>query len=142
MAWLIVFCTFASVIAFVLTLRMVMGDDHETRELKARLRFYGVEPRRFSSSCLTELNEIGTRHLRLVERPIETELRTAIDRVAIEIRGVSLGLHGSTAADLRCAEEEGCGNPFWIVLARHDPLRYALPNLAKTQARNREIAGR
>ncbi len=141
MVWLIVCFIFASAVAFVLTLRMVMGDDHETRELKARLKFYGVEPRRFSSSCLTELNEIGTRHLRLVERPVGVELRAAIDRAAIEVRNVSLGLHGCTAADLRCQDEKGCSNPFWTVLVRHDPSRYALPHLTKTQAHNREVAG-
>ncbi len=133
MIWSIVCAILASLLAFVFTLRILMGEDDETLELKERLKFHGIDPRQFSNRCLTELIETRTRHLRLVHRPIGGELRSAIDQVAIEVRNLTFGNGGFLAADLVGQSHRGKDAALWRVLAEHDPGRYDLQHLEATQ---------
>ena len=128
---------FAFLIAFVLTVRTIMGDDSETRELKARLRFYGIEPRRFSNQCLTELIEIGARRFRLMHAPTDALMREAMDEVSRAVVAITYGDKFCAAADLEAGCERGTPNPFWLVLAKHDPARFGLDRLDATQDANR-----
>ena len=114
MVWAIVCGILGGLIAFVLTLKVIVGDNSETRALRKRLKFYGVEPENFSSGCLTELLEAKTRHLCLVEFPTETAMRVAIDKVAIEVRNVVFAKSGFTVSDVR-------DNASWLILERYDP---------------------
>ena len=134
---LIVCGVFLFLIAFVLTVRMIMGDDSETRELKARLRTYGIEPRGFSNLCLTELIEIGARGLRLSEAPTDRAMRQAMDEISRTVAAITYGDKFYSQAEL--AGEAACErpDPFWAVLAKHDPARFGLDRLEATQASNR-----
>ena len=114
MAWAIVCGVLGGLVAFVLTLKVIVGDNGETRALRKRLKFYGVESQSFSSGCLTELLEAQTRHLCLVEFPTETAMRAAIDKVAIEVRNVIFAKSGFTVSDDR-------DNASLSILERHDP---------------------
>lgn len=131
---LIVCGIFLSLAALLLVTRTLLGDNEETRELKARLRFHQIEPRQFTDQCLMELVEVATRDLRSSEFPMNRAVHAAIDQAAIEVRNIMFGYKYYSSAEIARNAASGNANPYWEKLAFFDPRHFAIDRLAQTQA--------
>jgi hypothetical protein len=113
----------------------------EKRMLRARLEALGIDPRVFSDECLTELIDRGTGYCRPPWPPRPGGLAQAIEGLALNVAGICFGDKGYTAAEIAAAVERGdpFGTIFWEVLAKHDPKRFSLRELEKTQSINKML---
>ncbi|HWY14297.1 MAG TPA: hypothetical protein VNX86_04060 [Rhizomicrobium sp.] len=137
----------AGVIVFAYLLYVSYEARHrpntlELRMLESRLKVLGIEPGSFSAKCLTELVHIGTDFEKnLVSRKeYLRRLPSSIVGIATNVQWICLGEDKDhTVEGIRALAECGMPNVFWEVLAKHDPKRFALDQLEKTQASNRML---
>ena len=97
------------------------GYAVEKRILKAQLLALRIEPGVFSDDCLNELLEVG------------------MGSVATAIAWICLGESDGSADKIVSEAKLGQPNIFWEILAKHDPKRFGLDELAWTQMNNQTI---
>jgi hypothetical protein len=132
MGWLLLIA--AVLVAAVLIGRAFRPSEQTVARkiLKARLRDFGLDPQRFSEACLDELLYLTMRTHRIMGRP-----STNVEGLAVAIAGICFGDRGCTAEEIKADLARGLGSPHWEILAKHDPGRFSLEQLERTQLFNR-----
>jgi len=75
------------------------------------------------------------------EAAARTAVRNGIKGIAINIACICYGDKGFTPAEIKAGEDKGypSNNIVWEVLAKHDPKRFGLDQLEKTQTINSRL---
>jgi hypothetical protein len=139
MIWLILIAGLGVLVAATLVVTGLFGMKVSPERLgvltlRNSLRSYDVDSDYFSEKCLEELARIGTLTFR--EKSTSTEFVSNIETTALVVASICFGESGCTPAKFKEESEMGCANAYWEVLAEHDPKRFALDRLEKTQAIN------
>lgn len=84
-----------------------------------------------SDACLDELTSFARSPLKA---PVRQNLESNLEGVALNVAWVCQGHEEATPAKLAKSQ-----NIFWQIMAKHDPARFSLENLAETQARMSDL---
>ena len=111
--------------------------------IKQQLIQLNVEPSIFSAACMNDLAESSIRVAKFIGQtyhdPWRSHLQETAEGVALHIHALTTGEAGWTADDMREHQRQDTTPEAWEILAKHDPRRFSLENLEKTQRASKII---
>ena len=118
--------------------RIVIGVTYPVHSLAKqilidRLKEFSIDPRFFSDQCLDELCNFATSPMMNLRGSIRQNLRDNVESIALNVAGICFGDGEGALAKIKAGVENGRPDVYWQILAKHDPKRFSLEGLEKTQ---------